>query len=173
MSSSKPKLPTPDSRLSLIELVHRLFYSILDPAFDGFTHGIEQALDGLLLLRGELVQHKIGEIIDTRRGRSHPDSEPGIVLPLQGPLDALETVVSPGRARATQSEPSHGKCDVIHQNEEVLTGIELGKGTKRRHCCAAPIHVGLWLEDSNRSALPGTPRLPGPADPAILPQLPA
>jgi hypothetical protein len=171
MCSPDSRHPTFDS--PVIKLIHRLLDAILDPAFDGFTHGIEQALDGLLLFRVELIQHEIGEIIQPRRRWSDPDSEPGIVLPLKRALDALEAVVSPGGAGTSEPKPPHGQRHVVYQNQEMLTGIEPGKAAERPNCGAAPVHVGLRLEYGDRGALPLASRLPGPVGPAKLPQLPA
>ena len=78
---------------------------------------VDEARDLVALLHTEIVEHKVGEIIEPGRGRAHPDPESGVVLTLEHALDALEAVVAPGRAGSPQPEPPDGEGHVVDQEK--------------------------------------------------------
>jgi hypothetical protein len=104
-------------RYSTVELIHGQLDPMLEPGFDGFTHGVEQLVDEIVLFPGEIVQHKVGEVLESRRGRPHTDAKPGIILTLECPFNTLEAIVSPRRARSAQAKPADGKCNVVYHNQ--------------------------------------------------------
>ena len=65
------------------------------------------------------------------------DPEPGIVLPLERALDALEPVVAAGRARAAQPEVPHGRATSSDQHQQIVRRVEAGSA--RSGASAAPL----------------------------------
>jgi hypothetical protein len=140
---------------------------MLEPGFDGLTHGVEQLIDEIVLFLGELVQHEIGEVFESCWGWAHSDAKPGIVLTLECPFDALEAVVSPGGAGSAHAKPADGKRNVVNHHEEIATGIEVRQDPERRDGRPTPVHIRLGLENTNGDGLPvslGLPRLICPAE---------
>jgi hypothetical protein len=152
-----------------IESIHRHFNPVLQPSLDRLTHRIEEISNDATLLPSELIQYEVGEIIQAWRSRAYANPKSRVILPLEDTLDALEAVVTSRRPRAAKSEPAYGERHVVDQNEELLAGIEVGKGSKWGHRGPTPIHVGLWLENSDRHTLPGSLRFTGTFPTAELP----
>ena len=135
-----------------------------EPALDGLGHGIEQLVERSAAPRGvNGAEHEVGELVEPGGHGPDADPEPGVVLPLERALDALEAVVPAGRARAAQPEPAQRQGDVVHQNQQVAAGIEVRKATERRESRAAPVHVGLRLEQATGRPVPASLAPPGPA----------
>ena len=66
-----------------------------------------------------------GEVRAGRLG-AHSDAEPGVVLPLESGLHALEAVVTSGGSGAPQTKAAQRQGHFINQNEQMSAGIEIG-----------------------------------------------
>ncbi len=108
-------------------------------------------------------EHEVGEVLESsERHRTDADPQPGVVLSLQGAFDALEPVVTAGRARAAQAEASRAAA---RRRPPGSAGLGVGsksvKRAERRQRGAAPVHVRLRLhhaEAGARSQVPSPSR---------------
>ena len=78
-----------------------------EPALHGVGHRVEQRRrSASRSSRVNGAEHVVGQVVGPVGLGPDPDAEPGVVLPPQRGLDALEPVVATGRAGAAQPEPS-------------------------------------------------------------------
>ncbi len=84
-------------------------------------------LEDLAVLGREHIENEVGEAIEVRWDGPDADPEPGVVLPPKHAFDALEPVVAAGRAGAAEAKAAQGQGHVVHQDEQVAAGVEVGK----------------------------------------------
>jgi hypothetical protein len=113
-------------RRDAIVAAHGFFDTLIEPALDDLTKGVEQRVELLAFLAGETIEHVVSQVVVVHRSRPHTDAEPGIVLTAQCPLDALQAVVPPGASRSAQSEAAEVERDFVDQDEEIAGRVEVG-----------------------------------------------
>ena len=58
----------------------------------------------------------------------------------------LRPLWPPGRAGAAEPKPAVRESEIVHQDQQVVGGVEVRKRTERGQRGPAPVHVGLRLE---------------------------
>ena len=82
-------------------------------------------------------------VLGIRGHRADPDAESGVVLPAQGPLDALETVVAAGRPAPRSRNRPIGRAKSSTRMSRSRLGSK--SGASRHGASAAPLRfMYVW-----------------------------
>ena len=90
-------MPGPDpALLSLNTATVSKKWKLADIIAGCVRHRIQERGDLVHLFLQEPVEDEVGEVVIVHGPGTHPDAEPGVVLAMQGSLDALEAIVAAG-----------------------------------------------------------------------------
>jgi hypothetical protein len=122
--------------------------AFVHPVFDGLGRAIQCRINKSLLLRGELPQDVVGLRNTTRSIDANAEARP--LLPPQDSNDIRQTIVASGSAKITEAKRTTWKGQIIDNNQEVLSDINLSKAGCFGQSLAGTVHKGRWLQQPNR-----------------------
>src|SRR5687768_16995139 len=134
-----------------VEPRHRLLDPFRRPGLHGLRHRVQERLYGGALLGFEIGQHEVSEIIEVGGRWPDPDPKPRVVLPSERSLHTLEAVMAAARAGSPEAEAAQRRRHVVDENQEVPGGVERVRIEQRRDGRAAAVHVGVRLDQADRT----------------------